>query len=189
MSEEIRTTPGKLRSMIQRRLDLLQRRVTAARSMTARDAVPHVRLNAPKAFGDLRGSVHAVTDGAVPKLVVDAPHAAAVEKGSAPHNPNFEKLLAWVKLRGMQGLRNIRSAHLHGPSTRRQAQSVKALLREEVIKGKGGQYSPTDAPERVAMRIANQIRRWGTKPHWYVRDSLPVIAMRLGRNVRAKLKK
>lgn len=188
MTEEYRCRPGELTRLINKHLGKVRGRLVKALDKTAKDGVETVRLRAPKAFGDLRSSVHLVP-GDNPRVVVDAPHAGAVEKGSAPHRPDFEKLVAWVKLRGMQGLTRIRSARLHGPTTREAALRVKDLLRAEVVKGPGGRFSPVDAPERVALAIAKGIETHGTAPHWFVRDSLPTIAMRLGRHIRSALRK
>lgn len=89
----------------------------------------------------------------------------------------------------MQGLRNLRSASKHGPTTRGHAQSVKELLAREVQSGPGGKFSPIDAPRKVAEAIAAAIEKEGTRPQWYTRNSLPVIAMRLATNMRKAMGK
>lgn len=158
---------------------------------TAKEAVGIIRKRTPKAFGDLQNSIHAIP-GDNPKVVVDAPHAAAVEIGSAPHMPDIERLIAWVKLRGMQALTRPRNLHNMGVTTREQAVRVKDLLRNETrrnAKARGlgpgrGAYSPTDAAARVAHAIAMGIEKYGTKPHFFVRSSLPEISTALGRRLR-----
>lgn len=187
MSEEIKTTLGRLPGQLKRKMRDLQERADKAIVRTAQDGVAAIKTTAPKAFGDLQNSVHLVR-GPVNRVVVDAPHAGAVEIGSPPHKPDIEKLTAWVKLRGMQGLRRIRSARLHGPTTAGHAKSVKALLAAQVQKGEGGDFSSVDAPRQVALAIAKAIEKEGTKPHFFVRNALPQIAMQLSRNMRKAIK-
>jgi len=195
----IRCTLEELPKLIQQRLDNIQKAVNVGMRWTAEDAVPIVSEAAPKAFGDLRDSVHAVP-GAVPKLVVDAPHAAAVEVGSSPHTPDIEALIAWVKLRGMQyqrGLNKI-SSRRDGPTTKYQAAKIGRQLNAKVIRafnldgvgpgGGKGRVSPIDAPTELALEIAHAIETYGTPPHWFVRGSLPAIAKILDRDIRKALK-
>lgn len=119
MSEEIRTTPGRLVQLIERKMARVDLHVQEAMNTLAQQAVGMIRKRTPKAFGELRDSVHAITTqassgayavrlgregGPVAKTVLDAPHAKAVEIGSGPHTPDMKKLTEWVKLRGMQGL-------------------------------------------------------------------------------------
>lgn len=167
----------------------LSNRAEDAIRKTAEEGAAHIKATAPKAFGDLRSSVHVEDSGESVKIVVDAPHAGAVEIGSAPHNPDIEALTEWVRLRGMQGLRNLRSSRLHGPTTAGHAQTIKEMLAERVVKADSGQFSPIDAPRQVAEAIAAAIRKEGTKPHFYTRNSLPVISMRLATNMRKAMGK
>lgn len=118
MSSEIKTTPGGLVRLIQRRMERKDRDIKNALGTVAHAAVAMIRKRTPKAFGELRDSTHAVIDPHVEthlgmsdwmptvaaKTIVDAPHAKAVEIGSGPHAPDIKKLTEWVKLRGMQGL-------------------------------------------------------------------------------------
>lgn len=188
MTERYTSTPQTLRRDIRFQLKKVEGRINRAIANTAVEAVKPIRRRAPKAFGELRDSVHSIRHGG-PRTVVDAPHAAAVEIGSAPHNPNFEELLAWVKLRGMQGNRfTARQLARRGPTTLEQAVRVRSMFSEEVVRGPSGEFSPTDAPERVARRIAEGIRQHGTRPHWFVKESLGDIAGILDRNVRRAVK-
>jgi len=189
MSEVVRCKPHQLAGLIKRRMMRLERRVNRACYDAARDGAKHIKDTAPKAFGDLRSSVHVVEDSTRTAIVIDAPHAAAVEIGSAPHTPDIERLTAWVRLRGMQGLHNLRSTRLYGPTTRGHAQSVKALISEHTVHSPDGDFSPIDTPRKVAEKIAAAIEKEGTRPYWYARNSLPVISMRLASHVRKAMGK
>lgn len=171
-------TLADLPGLIEKDLKSLRQRVDGAVKQTAQDATAPIKRRAPKAFGDLQGSVHATTN----KTVVDAPHAAAVEIGSRPHTPDFEAILAWVKLRGMQALSPRRPGE--GRTTARQAARVGALLKAEVR----NQASPIEAPENVARNIVKGIQAHGTRPHWFVRESLTDIRLILDRLVRQAVK-
>ncbi len=192
-----RVSLRQLPKAIARRMKILQGNQAKALELTAKDAVKEIQFLIPKAFGELAGSVR--TRGHVDvgnlRVVVDAPHAAAVEIGSAPHKPNMEKLVAWVRLRGMQALSRPRALHLLGSTTEHHAMRIKELLSAKVVRasalGKGlgrGRASPIDAPTQVAMAIAKSIEAKGTRPHWYARNSLPVIAMRLSHHMRSRIK-
>lgn len=132
--------------------------------------------------------------GSDPKTSVDAPHAAAVEQGSIPHTPNWEQLVAWVKLRGLQGLtprgrlRN-RFPKSWGPTTPKQASRVALMFKKYEIRGKRGvgRHSPVNAAEQVARAISKGIEQNGTRPHWYVLNSLPEIMEILGSELKSKL--
>lgn len=80
-------------------------RVRNAVRKTARQTRNYVVREVPRAFAELAESLH-VVDGAAGNsdVVADAPHAAAVENGSRPHTPPLAPLIAWVALRGVQGL-------------------------------------------------------------------------------------
>src|SRR4051812_27825637 len=112
---------SELRRVLKRDMRKKQREFEAAQARAARKHAAFVRQNMPVAFGELRASVHA--DGT--RVVVDAPHAAAVERGSRPHWMPLEPLLEWVKLRGFQGLASPKAlARLPGRSTAEHATSV-----------------------------------------------------------------
>lgn len=161
---------------------------------TAVLAVRPIKKRVPVAFGELRDSVAPMDIGSAPKTCVDAPHAAAVEQGSMPHTPDFERLLAWVRLRGLQGLtprgrlRNRFPKHW-GFTTPSQARSVATMFKAFEVRGKRGvgRHSPINAPEAIARAISAKIEKTGTKPFWYVRDSLPEIMEILGLQLKTKL--
>jgi hypothetical protein len=150
----------------------------------AKAGVSVVKRRVPVAFGDLRESVKPEerVDGAA--IVVDAPHAAPVETGSRPHTPPLAPLVAWVKLRGAQGLLSPRQVgRLPGRSTAAHAITVAAALRSME---RGGALD-VDAPVRIARAIQRAIRDHGTKPHWYARSSLPAVRAVLGVAIRKAL--
>lgn len=114
---------------ITRDLESREQRLDDARRRTADWGAQYVRRHMPVAFGDLRDSVHT---GPFHTIVADAPHAAAVERGSRPHWPPLAPLIDWVKLRGMQGL-NARGTvkphkRLTGTTTREHAWRAAAQL-------------------------------------------------------------
>ena len=171
--------------------ELIKEELFRAIQKTAEAAVAPIKERVPVAFGELRDSVAPMDIGSEPKTCVDAPHAGAVEQGSLPHKPDWERLLAWVKLRGMQGLTRggrirTRFAKSEGPTTPGQAQRIAAMLKSyETRGGKGvGRHSPANAPEEVARRISKSIEEHGTPPHWYVRESLEDIRAILAAEVR-----
>lgn len=55
-------------------------------------AVNIIKSNTPVAFEDLKKSVHAEGN----EVVVDAPHAVAVEVGSRPHVAPLAPIIAWA---------------------------------------------------------------------------------------------
>jgi hypothetical protein len=184
---------SELGGLIAADIDNKRRDLAAAINATAEDSVRPIRRRTPRAFGELSGSAHSVP-GKNPKVVLDAPHAAAVEIGSLPHRPDIEALVAWVKLRGMQALHKRDELSKLGPTTPYQAALVGGALSARVVRanalGKGhGEFTPVDAARRVAEAIATNIQRYGTKPHWMVRDSLPDIRLILDFRIRGVLKK
>ncbi len=145
-----------------------EREILQAGRRAARRGVSHVKRNIPVAHGELRESVHA--DGHV--IVVDAPHAAAVNYGSRPHTPPLAPLIEWVKLRGTQGLLSDRQIdRLPGTTTAGAARSVRSMLRAH----EQGGASSVDSPVRVARAIQQAIAKHGTKPHHFIEKALPDI--------------
>ena len=161
---------GELARLLSRHQAERQRRLRAAVGSTAKMGVSVVKRRVPVAFGGLRESVQTEERAAGAAIVVDAPHAAPVETGSRPHTPPLAPLVAWVKLRGAQGLLSPRQVgRLPGRSTAAHAVTVAAALRSME---RGGALD-VDAPVRIARAIQHAIRERGTKPHWYARSSLP----------------
>jgi hypothetical protein len=160
---------------LRRQLESLIRKHNRARMSRVRKAVKkaaqrtarHVKQNTvPVAFRELAESIVALSSS----VVADAPHADAVEIGSRPHVPPLGPLIAWVKLRGMQGLRQIsRLKKLKGPTTLQQALSVAAMFK----KAERGGAVALDTPEQIARAIQAAIARKGTRPHRYMMKAIP----------------
>ena len=94
---DLKEFPGRLRSDMNNR----QARIRAALAETAQQGAAYVKTKVPVAFKELRDSVHAAPDRTgrgLSRIVVDAPHAQAVERGSRPHWAPIAPLLKWVGL-------------------------------------------------------------------------------------------
>lgn len=165
-----------------------ERRVKAAVRKTAQQGAAHVRRNVPVAFGELRSSVHAETEGRLSghsRIIADAPHACAVEAGARPHWAPLEPLIRWVKLRGFQGLTaEPQRGRLPGTTTRSHAEGVAGQL--AAFEQEDGSVD-ANAPEQIARAIQFAIAKRGTKPHWYARNALPAIEKILDAQIRAAL--
>lgn len=175
---------GQLASLLLRHQREREARLRAAVASAARAGVSIVKRRVPVAHGELREAVHAEERAAGAAVVVDAPHAAPVETGSRPHTPPLAPLVAWVKLRGAQGLLSPRQVgRLPGRTTAAHAVSVAGALRSMEHDG----ALDVDAPVRIARAIQQAIARSGTKPHWYARSSLPDLRRVLGPAIRSAL--
>lgn len=191
---------GELRKVLTRDLKARQRELDGARVRAAHKHKFYVMRNMPVAFGELRSSVKS-HNGTV---TVDAPYAAAVERGSRPHWMPLEPLIKWVKLRGFQGLASEKSlGRMPGSSTRAHAMSVSGEL-ESHRRGSGGIGPATafssfsvgsdgqgesSAAVDVAKRIQLAIALGGTKPTWFMRDSIPTARGFLAVEIKAALAK
>lgn len=146
-----------------------------------RHGVEIVKRNTPKAFGELRESEHATEDG----IVIEAPHAAAVERGARPHWVPLDELEKWVRLRHIQGVRiksglERRRSSTIGTTTRRQARSI--LNEMSRYEASGSSYD--NAITEVAKAIQAGIAKNGTAPHFYVRESLPKLEADLDKHMK-----
>lgn len=168
------------------------RRVRTAVQKASRESRNYViRETVPRAFGELAHSVHVVDAARGNSTVIaDAPHAAAVENGSRPHTPPLEPLIAWVKLRGMQGLTGagnvIKNRTRYGVirDWRREASRVIAgALRAHESGGALG----VDAPEQIARAIQRKIAREGTKPYRFMAQAVEPTRQFLDRFVKEAL--
>lgn len=173
-----------LARLLKRKQEDLHRSMARAAKKAARKHARHLRRNMPVASSDLRDSVHVVGS----KVIVDAPHAAAVERGSRPHWPPFEPILKWVKLRGFQGLVSDKQlARLPGTTTAGAARSIASQIRDRMQVGADDAIA-VDAPEQIARAIQASIAKHGTKPQWYMRSSIPAARGFLAESVLEELR-
>ncbi len=178
-------TPAEFEKALARDLEKLQKNIDVAIKAAARTSVKAVVGNTPKAFGELRDSVHTANEPT--RITVTAPHASAVEIGSRPHVVPLDELIRWVKLRGMQGLTSTGRVKRGGfgdtakigPTTSWHAVTTAAQLKALEVRpnkrNRQGSFTPIDAAEQVARRIQAAIAKKGTAPHWYVRNSMPQV--------------
>jgi hypothetical protein len=175
-----------LGALVSRHQTERERRLRAAAQAAARQGVSLVKRRVPVAHGELREAVHAEEHSRGAAIVVDAPHAAPVETGSRPHMPPLAPLVAWVKLRGAQGLLSERQiGRLPGTTTSSHARSVASAFASMEKSG----ALDVEAPVRIARAIQQAIARRGTKPHWYARGALPELRQILGAAIRDALDK
>ena len=92
---------SELAATVKRDMTELRDRLDHAVEETVRDSQGIVWERVPFAFGELHNSIHPEPEAHPTRLVADAPHAAPVEVGSAPHMPPVEPLERWAELRGL----------------------------------------------------------------------------------------
>lgn len=137
---------------------------------------------APVDVGSLKSSIHARETGPrSAELRADAPHAGIVEVGSRPHWAPLQPLIDWVRRHGKlfgakrPGRVSTTPARTAAGQRRRDARIAKnADLEAEV--------------ERIARSIQRKIARVGTKPRWFMRDSLPKLRTILAILIRRRLR-
>lgn len=153
-----------------------EQRIKEAIHSAAEIGARRIAALVPRAFEELADSIHLENHQHGTNIVVDAPHAAAVEIGSRPHTPPLEPLIKWVKLRGTQGLqengrplgRSFASKNADLTTARNVALTIKALQR-------GKSHAGINIPEQIARSIQHAISVSGTKPSFFVKRSLPDI--------------
>lgn len=171
-----RVKASEFAEQFQKDMAALRARLVQATHETASTGAKLVAQNAPHAFGELADGVVPIELGSGAKIRSTAPHSAAVEVGSRPHMPPVKPLLAWVRLRGMQGLQN---------GAKGAPRAVAKMIRAQGSRN----ATPIDAAEQVAWAIAMGIKKRGTRPTWFVKSCLPEIKAILGANVRAQLER
>ena len=171
-------------SLFEQHMKQKERSIKRAIARLARTAAQEIRKNAPEAFGPLRESVHA-TDTSV---IVDAPYAASVELGSRPHMPPLDAIIAWVKKRGAQGLTTrgkVIKNTSRDPGKLTSAKHVASTIKS--MQSKNGYVESADILQ-LARSIQMAIAKHGTKPHFFVRDSMPYISGKLEEYVKDAVK-
>lgn len=186
-------------------------RVERSVEYAARDGVAVVRAEAPKDLGHVANSVHATLGAGGPEIVVDAPHAAALEVGSRPHMPPLAPLVAWAKRHGASARPKAKAASAKASRPTKLRTRVKRLLRRlagalsgavrrllrrafggsakapRASKAQPAQLTDKEA-EAFGRALQHAIAKRGTKPRWYVRKSLPRLRRILATRVRAGLR-
>jgi hypothetical protein len=190
-----------------------KKRLATAVRKTAKEGAKLTRQYVPKAFEELADSIHPFDiEPGHSEIVADAPHAAAVENGSAPHMPPLEPLILWVELRGVQGLTktgNVASEHWlrnakksgYAVGAARTAQTIAKSLRGTLgRKGAAEWRARTEmgslaaqelghdpAVVAIARAIQMAIAKRGTKPRRYMQMAVPRTETLLGKYARAAL--
>lgn len=149
-----------------------------------------IKFTLPIAFRELEHSLRVESKGGKVRIVADAPHAAPVETGSRPHWPPLAPLIAWVKLRGMQGQEHAGSGknsarRQRGTTTAEHSHEIALVL--NVLAMQRGGSNDVDDPVAIARAIQHAIAMRGTKPHWYMRKALPEIRKFLDVEIRIAL--
>lgn len=145
-----------IRAGVKQKLDGDRRAILEA----AHFGVEVIAGNAPVDVGTLKASAHVEGGVEAPRIVIDAPHMAAVELGSRPHTPPLQPLIDWVK-------RHRKSFGITGKGT---------------VRNKGtGRFEASPEIVAAARAIQAKIAREGTKPTFFVRGSLPKIVEGLAR--------
>ena len=176
MSTVRRISPSGLSGALRADMLSIEGRVRRAARQTADMGRLIAYGKAPVAFGELRDGLEAQDRPNGAAIVSTAPHSAAVEEGSRPHMPPLAPLLAWVKLRGAQGLDAAPGA-----------KGAPAEIAKRIARRGNGTSTPVDAAERVARAIQHAIAKRGTRPHWFMRESVPEVAALLDAYMRSTL--
>ena len=113
---------------------------------------------APVDLGSLKSSIHVESLPTGARIVIDAPHAAAVEFGSRPHTPPLAPLIAWVK-------RHRAAFGIAGRGTKRDTR---------------GRFTASPEVIAAARAIQRKISIYGTKPRYFVRNSIPALVRAIG---------
>lgn len=171
-----------LARLLKRKDGQIKRDLERAAKKAAQKTAAHVRRTVPVAFSELRNSVH--VDGS--KVIADAPHAVFVERGTRPHWPPLEPILRWVKLRGFQALVGPKQVHrLPGNTTAYHAMTVGSAIEQHIEDGSVS----VDVPVQIARAIQAMIAKRGTRPHWYMRNAVPVARGFLGVAIAEELRR
>lgn len=174
MSDVKRVDIKDFRRVLRADMRVLQKRVIKATHKAADFGAKLAKQLAPIAFRELRDGIIKIKGPGGALYRSTAPHSEAVEKGSRPHTPPLAPLVAWVKLRGMQGLGRGRKINSAADRSSRVADiRIAAALRNKgEVRGRRVVSTPVDAPEQIARAIQAVIAKRGTKPHWYMRRSV-----------------
>jgi hypothetical protein len=173
------------------------RGISQSMRKAARSTATEVRQRrVPTAFKELQDSID-VLEGGIParsiavgnvdhvQIIASAPHAAAVENGARPHWAPLEPLIAWVKLRGMQGLTRTGKVKSKGGWRLAPARYIAGQLS---AMEKNGSLD-IDAPVEIARAIQRKIAAKGTKPQPYMGPAVPYLLEQLDTFIKAEAQK
>ncbi len=185
-AHDLRGAERELKGLLKKHNTARRRRIKHALAVAAQRGKQHVAANMPIAFKELVDSLSANPPGRTDswtQILVDAPHAEAVELGSRPHVPPLAPLVAWVKLRGMQGLKSDKQLRkLRGNSTASHARAIASIIRDH--QHPSG-FTALDVPEQIARAIQAGIAKHGTQPNRFMAKAVPVVQQALYEEVAA----
>lgn len=133
-----------------------------------------------RASGEYQGSFirDDLSDGAF--VANSAKHTVYVERGRSPGRaPPFSKILKWVKIKRFNHKRMV------GVGPLAAGQSVKRIRWSKGEK----QSIAADLDAKLARQYQRRIAKYGTRPSWIFRDTMPKIAKRAIRDVRSEMRK
>jgi hypothetical protein len=168
MAERKRVALKDFARLLKKDLNGVKKKVIRATHTTARRGAKIAARFAPVAFGEIRDGIVDVKLPSGALIVSTAPYSAAVEIGSRPHMPPIAPILRWVKLRGMQGLTSSGRITKKATVGREIAKMIRAEGSRKAV--------PIDAALSVAWAIAWKIKRDGTKPTWFMRNTFNVVS-------------
>lgn len=133
--------------------------------------------------GALKASIRVRRTPTGAELVIHAPHAGVLEAGARPHWAPLQPLIDWVtRHRAAFGMSKLK------PPSRRVYKTplgaTRARLRETFYAmAKADQDADIKA---IAYGIRWKIHEEGSKPHWFVRKSLPAMRDALAKILEAR---
>lgn len=124
---------------------------------------------APVDMGPLKASPHVEVTEHGARIRIDAPHAGIVELGSRPHRPPIGPLIEWVR-------RHRASFGIDAPRGRAPKTPTRTLY-GAALAAHTRALARHQRADREVLRIAcalqAKIAREGTKPRYFVRNSMP----------------
>lgn len=156
----VEATPQNIDAKLKKLDAALQKATRSAVLEAAAAGIGVIARAAPVDRGRLKKSVRLRRRGQSghPEIVVAAPYAAIVEVGSRPHWVPIAPLIQWVR-------RNRARFGITGDGRTRD---------------KRGRFMASKEVVKIARAIQRTIAMKGTRPRWFVRNSLPELNAILG---------
>ena len=134
----------------------------------AETVVVPAAIAAGKDTGRLASSIEAKRIARIATIVVDAPYAGIIEAGARPHWAPLQPLLDWVN-------RHLQAFDVVKPKGRRVGIGAAQTARAQRNKDrKAAAWKDFDAEVMaIACAIRAKIAKEGSKPHWFMKNSLP----------------